>query len=461
MENPENQVSASEIGLLVERIAESPGFRRSSRLQRFLRYVTEHALNIPGQPLKEIQVAMAVFDKDVNFDPRLDPIVRVEAGRLRLRLLEFYVQSETAESIGIEIPRGSYAPSFRRLRPRGQAQTDPEMLNPAAHRLYLKGRFFWAKRSSADLTKAADYFHRALAVDSSYARGYLGLADCSVVLGYFGFASPVDVCRRAKAAAIGALNIEPWCSEAHATIASLAAMHEWDKDRATAGFQRAIDLQPEYAFAHQLHGVSLLAWNRFEEGLAALRTAEQLDPLAPMVETQLAAGLYVTGRHAEAEEACQTALELEPNFWPAHYFLGLTLEQECRYGEAIRELRRAAHLSAGNPLTLGSLGHAYAGAGKPAEAVRVLNDLQSRQANGTYVPPFAMALIRVGLGDENAAFEMLEDAAKERSPLLGLWLTTEPRLAELRSHSRYSKLIATTGYLRDRTPRRSKSSAPR
>jgi hypothetical protein len=91
----------------------------------------------------------------------------------------------------------------------------------------------------------------------------------------------------------------------------------------------------------------------------------------------------------------------------------------------------------------------------------VLNDLQSRQANGTYVPPFAMALIRAGLGDENAAFEMLEDAAKERSPLLGLWLTTEPRLADLRSHSRYSKLIATTGYLRDRTPRRSKSSAPR
>lgn len=117
---------------------------------------------------------MAVFDKDVNFDPRLDPIVRVEAGRLRLRLLEFYAQSETAESIGIEIPRGSYAPSFRRLRPRGQAQSDPETLNPAAHRLYLKGRFFWARRSSADLTKAADYFRRALAVDSSYARGYLG-----------------------------------------------------------------------------------------------------------------------------------------------------------------------------------------------------------------------------------------------------------------------------------------------
>lgn len=238
-------------------------------------------------------------------------------------------------------------------------------------------------------------------------------------------------------------------------------MHEWDKDRAAAEFQRAIDLRPDYPFAHQLYGVSLLAWNRFEEGLAALRTAEQLDPLAPMVETQLAAGLYVTARHAEAEEACQTALELEPNFWPARYFLGLTLEQQCRYGEAIRELKRAAHLSFGNPLTVGSLGHAYARLGRPADALRVLNDLQSWQANGTYVPPFAMALIRAGLGDKSAAFEMLEDAAKERSPLLGLWLTTEPRLAHLRSHSRYSKLIATTGYLPNRTPRRSKSIATR
>ena len=335
------------------------------------------------------------------------------------------------------------------------------MLNSAAHRLYLKGRFFWAKRSSADLTKAADYFRRALAVDSSYARGYLGLADCSVVLGYFGFESPADACRRAKAAATGALNIDPRCSEAHATIASLAAMHEWDKDKAAAGFQRAIELQPEYAFAHQLYGVSLLAWNRFEEGLAALRIAEQLDPLAPMVEAQLAAGLYVTGRHAEAEEACQMALELEPNFWPAHYFLGLTLEQQCRYGEAIRELKSAANLSAGNALTLGSLGHAYARAGRRADALRVLNDLQSRQASGTYVPPFAMALIRVGLCDKHAAFDMLEHASKERSPLLALWLTTEPRLAHLRSHSRYSKLIATTGSLRGRTPRRSNGTPQR
>ena len=107
-------------------------------------------------------------------------------------------------------------------------------------------------------------------------------------------------------------------------------------------------------------------------------------------------------------------------------------------------MKKAVQLSAGNPLTLGSLGHAYARAGRPAEALRVLNDLQSRQASGTYVPPFAMALIRVGLCDKHAAFDMLEHAAKEHSPLLGLWLTTEPRLAHLRSHSRYSKLIATT-----------------
>lgn len=459
METPTNQshVAASELGPLLDRIAESPGFRRSLRLKRFLRYVTEHAVNNPGQPLKEIQVAMAVFDKDASFEPRLDPIVRVEAGRLRLRLVEYYVESGDAESIAIDIPRGGYVPSFRVLRPARPVHGAPETENPVAHRLYLKGRYFWGKRSTGDLAKAAEYFRRALAVDSGYARGYLGLADCSVVLGYFGFAPPVDVCRRAKAAAIAALDIDDRCSEAHATLASLSAVHEWDRHKADAGFQRAIDIKPDYAFAHQLYGVSLLAWNRFEEGLAALKTAEQLEPLAPMIETQLAAGLYVTGRHSQAEEACQTALELEPNFWPAHYFLALTLEQQCRYGEAIRELKRAVELSASNPLTVGSLGHVYARAGRPSDALRILNELQSREASGSYVPPFAIALIRAGLREKDAAFGMLENAFQERSPLLGIWLTSEPRFEILRSDPRYSKLIASTGFLHERTMPRSKS----
>ena len=448
MASPANRpnVTVSELSRLLDRISGSPGFRRSVRLQRFLRHVTEHAIEHPDRPLKEFQVAMAVFDKDASFDPRFDPIVRVEAGRLRLRLLEYYADAGAAETIVIEIPRGGYVPNFRLL---GRAHRSPDVGNnqdPVARRFYLKGRYFWGKRTAADLTRAADYFRRALAVNPGYARAYLGLADCSMVLGYFGFASPVEV-SKAKAAAIAALKIDPQLSEAHATLASLAALCEWDRDRAEAGFRQAIDLQPDYAFSHQLYGVSLIAWQRFKEGLTALKMAEQLEPLAPMVETQLAAGLYVTGKNAEGEEACRTALELEPDFWPGHYFQALIYEQECRFAEAVESLERAVELSAGNPQAIGSLAHVYARAGERGAACRLLQELESRQSRGGYVPPFVIALVSASLFDKNAAFESLERAYHERSPYLGLWLTTEPRLQFLRSDRRFSDLVDRTRLL--------------
>jgi hypothetical protein len=232
-------IAASELGPLLDRIISSPGFRRALRLQRFLRYVTEHAVNNPGRPLKEIQVAMAVFDKDASFEPRLDPIVRVEAGRLRLRLLEYYAEAGEEESIIIEVPRGGYIPQFRALRPVHLAPGARDTENPVAYRLCLKGRYFWGKRTAGDLARAAEYFRRALAVDSGYAKAYLGLADCYVVLGYFGFAPPDEVCPKAKAAAVAALDIDRFLSGAHATLASLSALYEWDRDGAEAGFRRA------------------------------------------------------------------------------------------------------------------------------------------------------------------------------------------------------------------------------
>ena len=446
MQSPANgpNVTASDVGRLLDRISESPGFRRSFRLQRFLRHVTEHAIDRPGRSLKEIEVALAVFDKDANFDPRLDPIVRVEAGRLRLRLLEYYAEAGAEETIVIDLPRGGYVPNFRVLDPARRSVGVGNTEDLAAGRFYLKGRYFWGKRTAADLAKAAEYFRRALAINSGYARAYLGLADCYAILGTFGFVPPREAYPRAKAAATAALKIDPQLAEAHTTLATLSALYEWDRDAAGAGFRRVIDMRSGYAFAHQMYGVSLLAWQRPEEGLAALKTAEQLEPLAPMIETQLAAGLYVTGRNAEAEEACRAALELEPDFWPAHYFQALICEQECRYEEAIQELGKAIELSAGNPQTIGSLAHVYASAGERSEACRLFKELESRRCRSDYVPPFVMALVRTGLLDKDAAFECLEHAYHERSPYLGLWLTTEPRLEFLRSDDRFRNLVART-----------------
>jgi tetratricopeptide (TPR) repeat protein len=242
-------VPASELGRLLDRITGSAGFRRSFRLQRFLRYVTEHAIDHPDRPLKEIEVAIAVFDKDASFDPRLDPIVRVEAGRLRLRLLEYYAGAGAEETIVIEIPLGRYLPNFRlalQARP-------PSVLNnedPVARSLCLKGRYFWGKRTTADLAKAAEYFRRALAINSGYARAYLGLADCYAILGTFGFVPPREAYPRAKAAVTAALKIDPQLAEAHTTLATLSALYQWDRDAAEAGFRRVIDMRSGYAFAH-------------------------------------------------------------------------------------------------------------------------------------------------------------------------------------------------------------------
>ena len=449
MESPIKKppITASELGRLLDSILASRGFRRAPRLQRFLRYVTEHAVNDPGRPLKEIEVAIAVFDKDASFEPRLDPIVRVEAGRLRLRLLEYYADARDQETIVIEIPQGGYVPRFR-VPNTAHAPPDSRGTEDAAsYRLYLKGRYFWGKRTATDLARAVEYFRRALAVNSGYAKAYLGLADCFVILGTFGFAPPREVYPRAKAAAIAALNIDPHLTEAQATLATLSALYEWDRDKAEAQFRQAIDMRPGYAFAYQMYGASLLGWQRLEEGLTALRTAERLAPLAPMVGTQLAAGLYGTGQHAQAEEACQTALELEPNFWPAHYFKALICEQEGRYQEAVQDLGKAVEFSAGNPQTIGSLAHVYARAGDRDEACRLLQELKVRESRGSYVSPFVMALVQTGLFDKDGALESLEKAFREHSPYIGIWLTTEPRLEFLRSDRRFGELIARTGFL--------------
>lgn len=162
------------IDRLLDSICGSPGFQRAPRLQRFLRCVVEHGTTKSGQPLKELQIAMDVFNRDANFDPQVDPIVRVEAGRLRLRLTEYYAGPGLRDEIIIDIPKGGYLPTFL-ARTRHNPEPGNNGIPPtAAHRLYLKGRYFWGKRTAESLAKAADYYRRALVADSGFTLGYLG-----------------------------------------------------------------------------------------------------------------------------------------------------------------------------------------------------------------------------------------------------------------------------------------------
>jgi tetratricopeptide (TPR) repeat protein len=430
-----NPIGASpEIARLLDSICSSAGFRRSPRLQRFLRYVVGHALAEPIQPLKELQIAIDVFDRKANFEPQVDPIVRVEAGRLRLRLTEYYAGPGQDDAVIIDISKGGYLPRFQ--VPAGKRQ--PGGTNNAAHRLYLKGRYFWGKRTAEGLATAAEYYRRALAVDSAFGLAYLGIADCHLVSATFEFAEPSSMFAKAAAAAESVLRQNTHLAEAHTTLACIKAFYLRDWSAAETGFRQAIDRDPGGATAWQWYGMCRIALGRLNDGLDALRTATERDPLSLMGTTQFAVGLYLTRRYGEAEESCRLALEMEPNFWPARYFLGLIYEQEGLFAQAIRELRQAEELSGGNALPTAGLAHAHAQAGSPWDARRIVQSLE--QERTVYVSAWALALVYAGLGEREQAVDLLAHSIAARSPQTALFLSTEPRLDSLRSEPRFREM---------------------
>jgi tetratricopeptide (TPR) repeat protein len=358
-------------------ICASEGFRRSPRLQRFLRYVVQEALSSPDRPLKEVQIAANVFDRRPGFDPQIDPIVRVEAGRLRLRLTEYYAGPGQDDPILIEIGKGGYLPTFRQGPGEVPRRGTEGVANTSAYRLYLKGRYFWGKRTAEGLKKANEYYLRALAADSAFALAKIGIADCHLVSATFEFAAPERTVEKAREAAETVLQQSSLHAEAHTTLACIKAFYDRDWRAAKAGFKRAIAIDPNYATAWQWHGVCCCALGRLTEGLAALKTGMECDPLSPMTNTLLACGLYLAKRYEEAEAASNLALEMYPDFWPARYFLGLIYEQRNLFAQAVRELRHAAELSGGNSLPLAALAHAHAGAGGRRDAMAILTELET------------------------------------------------------------------------------------
>jgi tetratricopeptide (TPR) repeat protein len=418
-------------------ICGSQGFRRSVRLQRFLRHVVERATSAPDVPLTERQIARVVFDRRADFDPHIDPIVRVEAGRLRLRLTEYFAGAGQNDTIIIEIPRGGYFPTFRRQRQRGEAIDHGD----AAYRLYLKGRYFWDKRSAESIAKAADYFRQAYAADAGFTRALTGIADCHLILATFEFAEPGPPIANARAAAESALRHDAQLAEARATVGCIQALYDRRWREADASFQLAMEIDRSYPPAWQWRGMCFCARGRLNDGLAALQAGAERDPVSLMVNTQLACGLYMARRYAEADESCSLVLEMDPNFWPARYFRGLTYEQQGKFAQAVRDLQAALDASGGNCLPRAALAHVHAQAGGQRDARRILRQLE-REAS-PYVSPWALALVHAGLGDADRALGLLADAVGLRSLQAGLFLKTDPRLDPLRSVPRFKELEST------------------
>jgi DNA-binding winged helix-turn-helix (wHTH) protein/TolB-like protein/tetratricopeptide (TPR) repeat protein len=311
-----------------------------------------------------------------------------------------------------------------------------------AYQAYLKGRYFWNKRTEEGMRKGVECFRQAIEIDPLYALAYAGLADSYNVLGIYNVSPPREIFPKAKAAAVKALAIDDTLAEAHTSLAFVLQHFDWDWAGAEREYRRALELDPGYATARHWYANYLITIGRHAEAMEEMRLAQRLDPLSPIIEGNIGNHLYYTRRYDQAIKHFRKMLEMEPDFYGTHSNLGGVYEQKGMYEEAISEFEKALALD-DNLSTRAWLGHAYAIAGKTAAAHEVINDLKER-AESRYISPYDIAMIYVGLGERVQAFAWLERAYEARSDSL-VWLKIDPRLDSIRSDPRFTHLKERVG----------------
>jgi eukaryotic-like serine/threonine-protein kinase len=318
--------------------------------------------------------------------------------------------------------------------------------NPEAYELYLKGRFYWNKRTAEGVRKGLDYFQEAIAKDPSYALAYTGIADCYSLEALHidvGSLSPSEAAPKAKEAAMKALEMDDSLPEAHTSLAFVKLNFDWDWAGSETEFKRALALNPNDAAAHHWYSHLLTAMGRTQESLAESKRALELDPLGLIINVHLGWHYLNAHEYDLAINQIKKGLEMDPNFGVGHWYLGLCYEQKGKYAEAESELRKAQDLLKGNEAIAADIGHIYAVSGRKDQALKViqgLNDLAKRQ----YVSSYNVGLIYFGLGDKDRGLEWLENAYRERSDLL-VYLNSDPRLAEMHADPRFVDLVRRVG----------------
>ncbi len=312
-----------------------------------------------------------------------------------------------------------------------------------AYQLYLKGRFQWHKRTNEALKKSIDYFNQAIERDPSFALAYAGLADCYVVPAYM--LPPGEKIPKAKMAAMKALELDDTLAEAHTSLARAMTTYDWDWRGAEREFQRAIELNPNYAIAHQWYCGYLEAMGRTPEAIAEGKRALELDPLSPIITFEMGLGFFYARDYDKAIEYYQKTLELDPDFPPAHGQLPAAYEQKRMYDQAITGFQKGTNLKGSREwyFSLSGLAHVYAVSGNKGEAQKLLSEMKDLSVR-QYVPADRIALIYAGLGDKDEAFAWLEKAYDERSFNM-TWLKVEPRWDSLRSDPRFADLVRRLG----------------
>src|SRR5881227_3096723 len=311
-------------------------------------------------------------------------------------------------------------------------------VNPEAYELYLKGRFFWNKRTGDDLRKSIEYLKQATAKDPGYARAYAALADSYGLLRFYGGASPAESVVPAEAAAKKALELDDSLAEAHASL-GLIATEELEVNRGVNELERAIQLNPNYATAHHWLGLALATLRQSDRSVGELKRALELDPLSMIINADLSILYLYAHRYDDAEAQARKTLEIDSHSFVAHYYLGAALQLTSRLKEAIPEFQKAVELN-NDPYSIALLTQAYARNGQTDEARKLLARL-NEMAKSAEVPEYALALAYTSLGEKERAIEALEQGFAGGNKSYLFLLPGDPFLDDLRGDPRFEALV--------------------
>jgi adenylate cyclase len=408
-----------------ERFASTPGDVRQIAQQLSVTHVLEGSVQKANDQVR-VNVQLIDARSDVHlwaesYDRKLTDI--------------FSVESEIAKTVAetLQAKLTGTADQVLASRP-----TD----NPEAHDLYLKGRYFWDRRTAENLERAKGYFKQALDKDPSYALAWAGLADTYSLGPIYTDNPPRDDIQRALAAAHKALDWDQLLAEAHTSLANVLT-DDLQFAAADKEFKRAIELNPNYATAHQWYGESLQAQGRFQEAFSEVKKAWDHDPLSPIINAVLGACLNTTGHADEAIAQFHKTLELEPNFAPALFMQAQVYEDKGDLKQALALYQQAAALSQ-TAIREAMMARIYALTGRGAEAQKILDELLARRQRH-FVQSYPIALIYLALGNKDEALQFLESAIDERGIQVGGntgSLKIDKRLDPLRGDPRFERLLA-------------------
>ncbi|MGA9770213.1 MAG: protein kinase [Blastocatellia bacterium] len=309
--------------------------------------------------------------------------------------------------------------------------------DPEAYQLYLRGRFYWSKRTEEGLNRGVEYFKQAIEKDPGYALAYAGMADCYAIMVELEGSSPTEIRPKVKAAAQKALELDDSLAEAHTSLAA-AYEYEWDWPKAEEQYRRAIEMNPNYATAHHWYAAYLISRLRSDEAVREMRLAQELDPLSLIINASLGRVLYGARQYDRAIEQLKKTIDMDSNFAEAHFQIAMVYEQKRMYAEALAEYQKAIELYQDPTMTAWSA-RVYALTGRRNEAERVLAQLKE-QSKQKYISPYPIATVYAALGEKDKAFEYLEKVYDERSYYV-VFLNIDSALDGLRSEARFQDLL--------------------